>query len=446
MVNLKRTCASVTQESLGRSPPSIGDNSILRLKKNFPVGQLENVALIALQHLLPSIEPLFGRLVQAGFAPRNIFILGKPYSTVPEIAAKLISMGCYVHLPGEGFFAEEDYAARFRRLTQKFLLTVDSKLDESITKIVVLDEGGWLRSDLPYSSLTGHRVIAIEHTMQGLMTVPAGATAIPTILMATSAAKTRFESPIIANAIVDRLRASIKELNRFRVGVIGLGNLGKAVVKSLCQRGQSQVWGFDLDRSKSRVINYVEHVARVSELIESCDVILGCTGRNAISSLNTLRKEGQFRWLASCSSGNVEFHQVFKLLSSRNPKFRLDPFSDVGGRIGFRDVMLLNGGFPLNFDRKFEYEPAPLIQLTRELSFASVLQAALCVSDEILSESIMLDPAVQQMLVHEWLVNPEAKVLFPEFPNWHIGDLGWWKKHSTGETIETSLSDFIYLE
>jgi hypothetical protein len=258
--------------------------------------------------------------------------------------------------------------------------------------------------------------------------------------MAASSAKTRFESPVIADAIVDRLSETIKALTDIRIGVIGVGNIGQAVVRSLYARGIKQLFGHDIVASRGADIRFLIRVAHVNELVAKCDLILGCTGRDTVNPTGTLQSAGNQRWLASCSSGNIEFLRVLQHLANRNPKFRSDPFRDARGRIGEREIVLLNGGFPVNFDRTMEYERPSLIQLTRELTFASVLQAALCVDGGSFSEAVMLDPEVQNLLIEEWLVRPEARALFP---NWSSHPVEWWQKHSGGTKLDKSLADFV---
>ena len=404
-------------------------------------GYLQGVGLVALQHLLPSLVPLFQRLIDAGISPSNIWVLGKPYSTVPGVAASLASANCYVHLPKEGHFSRGEYAEGFHRLANEFWKTVARGIPKSVRKVVVLDEGGWLTRVLPqWNIASSYEIVAIEHTMYGVFGTPAGARSYPTVMMAASSAKTRFESSVIADGIVDRLQNTIKGLSGLDVGIIGIGNLGHAVARSLHTHGISRLSGYDIVASRGARIRFLTRVSHISELVTNCNVILGCTGRDALNPSGALHSVGDQKWLASCSSGNIEFLRVVRELASRNPKFRFDPFRDFRGRIGEREIVLLNGGFPVNFDRAVEYERPSLIQLTRELTFASIMQAALCVDGGCSPEAVMLDPEVQSLLIEEWLVGAEARALFP---NWSPHSVEWWQRHSGGTRSAKSLAPFV---
>ena len=47
-----------------------------------PKGKNPNVALVCHQHILPSLIPLFQYIADQKVVAGNIFVLGKPYSTV----------------------------------------------------------------------------------------------------------------------------------------------------------------------------------------------------------------------------------------------------------------------------------------------------------------------------------------------------------------------------
>jgi hypothetical protein len=143
--------------------------------------------------------------------------------------------------------------------------------------------------------------------------------------------------------------------------------------------------------------------------------------------------------LASCSSGVVEFGRIVSDIAKGSPQFRQDPFQTMRGTLFGRDIILLNGGFPLNFDRMVEREPAHQIQLTRELTFASVMQAALCVDSSSDAWEIMLDPDLQHLLVEKWIRN----VGMEYFPNWVARSVEWWKERSGGAITEIPLGTFL---
>lgn len=407
-----------------------------------------DVALVALQHFLPSIVPLFERFIEAGLRPDRVFLLGKPYSTVPATAAALTELGCYVHSPPERFFTvDRRYADSFRMLVTDYWSAVEQRLPPDVRRLIILDEGGWLYRELPDALAERLLVTGVEHTMYGLINAPDGHRQEPFVIMAASAAKTRFESPVIAEAIVERLSESIPELAQLKVGVVGLGNIGQAVARALLQRDVTRLVGHDSIREKGDNIKGLEPVSRADVL--GSDVILGCTGTDSLAKgapFHSLKEEGsntvRRRWLASCSSGDVEFLYVAKQLASRVQAFRTDPFRDVRGEIGKTEITLLNGGFPLNFDRVRERERPARIQLTREITYAAVLQAALCLDPTADTGEIMFDADIQQQLVEAWLSTEADRQ--PHLTHWTPHPVEWWEKHSRGQRPTTrALADFI---
>jgi D-isomer specific 2-hydroxyacid dehydrogenase, NAD binding domain len=415
---------------------------ILALRR--PVGDtLDSTALVALQHLLPSVADLFRRFVDAGFKANSIFLVGKPYSTIQRTTLDLAQHGVSVFAePISTSFKVGAYSAYFREQIKVFWRRVREQLPSRIRRIIVLDEGGWLRREMPEDLVDEYEIVTVEHTTYGLFGRPDGSMDYPVVLMAASAAKTRFESRVIADAIVERLRESVPDLESRRVGLVGLGNLGRAVAHQLKRMGIGSINGYDIVADVARELEFVERLHGVSELFSRCDVVLGCTGRDVVEPGTSMRRLPGVRWLASGSSGDVEFLRVARQLAKRST-LRQDPFAHARGTVNESDVVLLNGGFPLNFDRQREREHPVRIQLTRELTYASVLQAALCVDLPGAPAELMLDAAVQQMLVERWLDDGHAKGLFPK---WEAHDLDWWQKHSRGIPALRSLSEYLVVQ
>jgi len=420
--------------------PNRPANALLTLNRNVE-SELSGTVLVALQHLLPSVEGLFRRFVSAGFRPEHVFVLGKPYSTVPVTADALLQQGLNVFAERGNAFQVGHYTAHFRALVHRFWHWVDAQLPTEVSKIIILDEGGWLCNDVPDSLQGRASVVAIEHTMYGLFSRPAGSPEFPVILMAASAAKTRFENQVIADAIIERLHESVPDMTSRAAGIIGLGNLGQAVAKRLHMMGVPKILGFDLDSDKARDpgLAFITRSKAATTLLAGSEVIIGCSGRDGLDPRRFLQRLSGSRWLASASSGDVEFQRLAKLLTRRST-LRYDPFADARGDVFDTDVTLLNGGFPLNFDRQRELEDPIRIQLTRELTFASVMQAALCVDDDVDASGLMLDPMIQRQLVQRWLAHPNAALLFP---NWRDHDLDWWTKHSKGKPVDRALGEYL---
>jgi len=165
--------------------------------------KFENLTVVALQHLLPTINHLFDRIIEHGVLPENIHLIGKRYSTIQDVKKSLDkNYRIKVHtchninfVPGEYSQYSEKEAIAFWAALSKKKLTND---------LLVLDEGGLLRKTIP-SSLTnsGIRIVGMEHTSSGWNNETA--VPYPLILKARSFAKLKFESRFIVRSLVGRL-------------------------------------------------------------------------------------------------------------------------------------------------------------------------------------------------------------------------------------------------
>lgn len=316
------------------------------------------VALIAKQHLLPSIRWLLEQLIV-----RDVFssidILGKYYSTIPEVEDQL---------PAK---------AVLRNTLAEHLGDIKSQ------EFVILDEGGTLYSALLESSAVP--ASGVEQTTFGLR----DAWLCPMVLVCRSAAKLFFESQIIARGIIRKLD-SLGLLENRTIGIIGLGALGRELAQSLLDRG-IPTFGTDA----AQVPSGLRAIAvEKEELLGRCDIILGCTGRDSlnVASLENLMGHKLF---ISCSSSDIEFRSLARRLPCQ------EPFVSLRGAIGKLDCTLLNSGYPINFDRLKEWETFEEILLTRKLVLEGLLQAKELIGSG--PGGVMLDPYTQYRAVMDWL-------------------------------------------
>src|SRR5690349_15117144 len=56
----------------------------------------KDVAFVCVQHVLETTVSLFESILNLGATPDSVFVLGKAYSTIPAIEAKLKTLGVYV--------------------------------------------------------------------------------------------------------------------------------------------------------------------------------------------------------------------------------------------------------------------------------------------------------------------------------------------------------------
>jgi hypothetical protein len=132
--------------------------------------------------------------------------------------------------------------------------------------------------------------------------------------------------------------------------------------------------------------------------------VIGCSGRTAFSPEDVEHlSDGAI--LASASSGAIEF-ATDDLLAFACAPVPADIHSTLHLRLFGRDVVLLNGGFPVDFDGSLSPVPPSLIQLTRALMLGGALQAHSATRPGIAS----LDPSFSAWVERRFaqLVSSEA--------------------------------------
>jgi release factor glutamine methyltransferase len=311
--------------------------------------------LIALQHLVPSTLWLHSQIERSGRFSK-LTMIGKEYSTIESVCQKI---GAFRDLSdwGGGCFDRSQ-------------------------RLVFLDDGGGL-----YQGLVGslaNDVLGVEQTSFGLESN----WACPVVAVCRSAAKLLFESQIIARGIRRKLISIGVIGSGQKVGIIGLGALGFALQAELDMLGED-VRVFD-----PKLVDPQVRREALSALLSWGDLFLGCAGADVLSGMD-VSTLGARKIFASCSSREIEFRSVIAALP------RSGIFSDIRGEIGRTECIVLNGGYPINFDRVREWEEFEEIVLTRRLCLAAISQAEDTAGAP--PGSIMLDPLMQHNIVQEWL-------------------------------------------
>jgi release factor glutamine methyltransferase len=307
---------------------------------------------------------------------KNIYVLQHGFASVKWLLDNLRGQFPRAHIST----ALKDYSAtrEARDIVNELTSRYPSGVETGGASLI-LDEGGVL-----HARFAGTNIAGVEQTSFGLRTD----WHYPSVLVCRSAAKLYFESQIIARGIIRKL-ASL-ELLRGVIGVIGLGALGGSLARQLLSRG-IHVVGHDRDGGPVDLHNIA---APLGDLLAQSDLILGCSGTDVLARADMGSLRGQ-KLFASCSSSNVEFKSILERLPPRGA------FEPASGLIGGATCTVLNGGFPINFDRVTEWELFDEILLTRKLCFEGVVQASSLLGSP--PRGVMLDPAVQLRLVHEWL-------------------------------------------
>jgi hypothetical protein len=382
-----------------------------------------DTAIVVHNHLLPSTTALIDHLLHLVESPRQIFILGKSYSTIPIVQQRLQDCHFVVQpdddqrRAGPGRYAE-GIQRNIEAFWQGFL---GNHKGDSFERIIVCDDGGRLTRWMPASLRP--KCIAVEQTSSGSRICETLGLDLPIIDVGRSAAKRFFESRVIAQAIKHEvLRRGIPIADK--VGVIGYGHIGKEIIswiQPLCR----SIVVFDSDqKTRTDRIKSVSFAKSPRDLAAECDVIFGCSGEPEFSAdVLSGKKPSRFD-LVSCSSGDVEFAPVLAKLSVPWNDYA----GDLSGKLGRAEVTVRNGGFPINFNRQFEVESDETIMLTRALCFG-----AICWANDLLDRKpkpglIMLDVGLQRWICERHFGHFDAPIQnVPEEDK-------WWPENSGGRS------------
>jgi S-adenosylhomocysteine hydrolase len=416
---------------------------------------LAQTVFVCVQHLLSTTGSLFQSLIKLGAKPSNIFILGKCYSTNSDVLQEMRSLGINVS-GGETPLRYGTFVLTIEEEVRKLWNEVYRlKKNSASKKMIIIDDGGKCLNSLPYKFRDDKwQVVGIEQTTSGLN--PLGLFDHLLIEVASSAAKRQVESPIVAEAISKRICHAAASINATSYGIVGYGNIGKAVSTALYQQGY-KVSVFDKsDEPTSNAPNHIFREESIRSLIDNAQFVLGCTGKDILPDPNdTLRNMSGQKIFASCSSGDYEFEQLLL-----DEQLFIDSRTDICDKIAHtlqdtelyysrRDrsprIKILRGGFPVNFDGSPESAPSVDIQLTRGLLLGAVIQATLYFED-LDSHTIpnqnnhkMLDPYIQRMVVDVWQQQASDKLDLVE----NFQDIEWIRNNSGGkrsdsETLKSS--------
>jgi S-adenosylhomocysteine hydrolase len=412
---------------------------------------LAQTVFVCVQHILSTTGSLFQSLIKLGAEPSNIFILGKCYSTNSDVLQEILELGINVSggaIPLKyGTFAltiEEEVSKLWDEVYRL-------KKDSSSKKMIVIDDGGKCLNSLPYKFRNDSwQVVGIEQTTSGLN--PKGLFEFPLIEVASSAAKRQVESPMVAEAISKRICHAAASINATSYGIVGYGNIGKAVSTALYQQGY-KVSVFDKsDEATSNVPKHIFKEESIRSLIDNAHFVLGCTGKDILSDPNdTLSNMSGQKIFASCSSGDYEFKQLL-LAEQLFINSRTDVYDKISHTLQDTElyysrgdcsprIKILRGGFPVNFDGSPESAPSVDIQLTRGLLLGAVIQATLYFED-LDSHTIpnqsnhkMLDPYIQRMVVNVWQQQASYKSDQVE----SFQDIEWIRNNSGGKRSNSDI-------
>ncbi len=357
---------------------------------------LENTLIISVQHLCSTTEVLFDALFHFRLDPENLYVLGKCYSTNPDVLVRLRKKGINALFSSASFNCNVPFDLDFDRNVDEMIKQVALSNDLfSYERIIILDDGGHLLERASLLLPKGLPIVGIEQTSSGFNRMQDKNLPFPIINLARSWLKLEYESPIIISVVLRKLQEKLDQLddNVSKVLLIGYGVLGQKLHEILKDRYFVSVFDSIPERS---TISSDEFKSRLGEF----DLIIGCTGATSLthSDFKFLKRSVI---LASISSSDREF-DAFQFR-------RLYPVKNCHSNVSGGGVTLLNSGFPLTFDEDYDSIDPDDFQLTRALILASIYQASIVNSKQ--QGFFPMEDDLQQLILNQLQYLQKSEIL-----------------------------------
>lgn len=354
-------------------------------------------AIIAHTHLLPNNLPLFRHLSSLLDFGR-IYVMDKPYSTVHSVLNELVLSGFEVIPVRMDADLPYEFAVS-KSLDVLWDKVIDDQKRRQYKKLLIIDDGGDVWQSIPWNEFEDVNIAAVEQTQRGIArTVRNGKRFPPIVSVASSGIKKNVESEFIGISVVNKLDDIGVLRKAQQVGIIGMGSIGVAVATALETRGITPLSYDPIYHTKPSDSPFRRNSLDV--LMNECDLIIGTTGTDALKGLPYERVTTGNKILASASSADLEFSSLLKLAPHR-----MHPFETV--TVAIHDeltIEVLNGGYPINFDRIKDATPDDDIVLTRCLMYIGAMQALELIDDGVREPAVYnLDTFSQKKLLERWI-------------------------------------------
>lgn len=368
--------------------------------------------IVGVQHLLVSQVPVFEILIEQGFAPSNILLLGKSYSTSSYAAQALRGLGLTVVDPLESTGPMHPSGAAPERAIESLKHHARnriSQLGSSLSQLIVLDDGGLAReacAEIFSHKPLGAKWKVVEQTTRGLRDytehtrrmgseplLARGPMPDLFVNVAQHRDKRKLESPAIGYAILKRALESVAARgfaeDSIEVVINGFGAIGAGVAQ-VCTSANIPFRAYDpSSRRRKLVPEGPDGSAQVllpgAELPRaSARVVVSTTGVVGAGA-QIAKRVGSCTeqvFLVSGSSGDLEFGREFHrdtmsagAYPTRVERYARSSFVDTHDDYTRDGFVLVNGGNPANFDGAREHLGPDDIQLTRALMLCGISQA-----------------------------------------------------------------------
>jgi S-adenosylhomocysteine hydrolase len=289
--------------------------------KNLP-HDVSNIYLVCCQHLLEPQLKMFELLIDFGFKPTYIIMLGKIYSSNTDIIQELKDRGIQVSQPQfSGVPFDEEHTKNCK--------TISDSIPKN-AEIIILDDGAEM---IKAFSTSSHNVLfAVEQTSSGFRKLENTEISFPVINVARSDTKLIQESPFIARLCFERINEYLtkEQVLQPSVLVIGLGPIGEAILE-IFRQNNFTVEGFDIKHGHKDLLSLI-HKSKP-------DIIVGATGSSILSTEDIENL-----------SDTKRLHLIS--VSSSDREFPVAPFrknTDTHTDVQYKNITFVNNGFPITF-------------------------------------------------------------------------------------------------
>lgn len=385
----------------------------------------EDTNVIFAQHFVGDFIPLLGAMLGMGMTKDLSWFIDIPYAANKAVREAIVDLGFpEANLaPDIALGALDPYeSTQYFRTVNLFGLAIKEGIKKGTKRTIIIDDGGHTslaRHVIEAFVPKKHSVTVVEQTGHGIrLHRTYGVTEkIRVINVADSQAKLKYETPVIARSAISRMKQLMEEENlelrpQDRVLIIGYGNVGKAVMRSLINNSnipEGQITVKPNPEEKYFTLRDGQlSQTPVRELLSKHRLVLGCSGERAFqhSHLPLLQKDCL---LASVSSWALEFPKDDWVAASQSPRqknVRLtnhntqDLSNDVHKSLHFtldgQTVILANAGYPINFWGGINTSPPKSMQLTVSLMVAGAIQA---LKDDYSAGEYCLGASVEDWIV-----------------------------------------------
>ncbi len=308
----------------------------------FEKDAFKDIIVIGCQHFLHTNYLMFEKMFELGLKPEQTHLIGKSYSINPFVKELFLKRNVHVHT--YEYDSHESFDEQFSVEIDSFLKSIQFT-NGANQKILVIDDGANLLTKIN-TYFKGSVICGVEQTSSGYNALKDRHIDFPVINVARSHAKLLYESPFIAESVLEKLQPCLNKYIPQSALIIGAGPIGKNVYEQLSIPCKTI---YDVATSSENL----------STLLSSHELIIGCTGKTSVpKELHSYISPGSI--LVSASSSDREFDAVhLRKTVQKNSNPHLDVL--VNGSY------LVNSGFPVTFDGGIHGSLPEKIQLTQSL-------------------------------------------------------------------------------